>query len=67
MTPQRSDLQLGPFPDTGDAIPAGADRTDCHIGVTRIAGDGTREDRIATNPTINPCRESKAVCKGAVR
>jgi hypothetical protein len=39
MTPQRSDLQLAPFPDAGDAIPAGADRTDCHIGVTRINRD----------------------------
>ena len=31
MTPQRSDLQLAPFLDAGNAIPARADRTDCHI------------------------------------
>ena len=39
MTPQRSDLQLAPFLDAGNAIPARADRTDCHIRVTRINRD----------------------------
>ena len=39
MTPQRSDLQLAPSLDAGNAIPARADRTDCHIRVTRINRD----------------------------